>query len=228
MPAPVSLVTVHHEGAGAPTTAANAWRCSEGGYTYAIGTDTFARFRDVWSSYATLDRNGVSVDLVLPGNRMEHAVTDHDLDVIAAALDDARAHGYVVDEPEVVAHRNSPGSSTVCPGDFTMARWHEVVAACLGESGGASAPPVGGDDVPGDKETVARLVTDEGAWDLQYDGGVRTVRGPFYGSYFSLPANVRNDPARRFRVLCAPSDGGAHGYDLVSIKGEAYAMRTRQ
>jgi hypothetical protein len=81
--------------------------------------------------------------------------------------------------------------------------------------------------VPGDKEFVSRLVTAEGAWDLQYDGGVRTVRGPFYGSYFSLASSVRNDPARRFRVLAAPADGSARGYDLISTKGESYAMRTK-
>ena len=82
--------------------------------------------------------------------------------------------------------------------------------------------------MPADKDVVDRLVTAEGTWSLQYDGGVTTQRGPFYGSYFSLAASARNDPNRRFRVIAAPADGSGKGYDLVSTKGETYGMRTRQ
>ncbi|HZW73559.1 MAG TPA: N-acetylmuramoyl-L-alanine amidase [Caldimonas sp.] len=230
MPSPVSLVTVHHEGAGVPTD--NVGRFAEGGYTYGLGVTSWARFRDVWSSWGTLNFNGDSVDICLSGNRMDAAVTDSDLELLRAICADARAHGYVVAQPTVRAHKNSPGSGTVCPGDRTMQRWGEVVDACLRGTSGSSAPAppptTGGEDVPGDKDYVDRLVTAEGAWDLQYDGGVRTVRGPFYGSYFSLPATARNDPGRRFRVLAAPSDGSGRGYDLVSVKGETYAMRSKQ
>lgn len=224
MPPPVTLVTVHHEGAGAPSDVA---RGAHGGYTYWIGATYFTHLRTVWSSFATLNFNGSSLDLCLSGNRMEYPVTDGDLNLIRNACADARARGYVVNAPTVRAHRNSPGSGTVCPGDKAMARWSEIVAACTAGGTAPPAPGPGGDDVPKDKDVVDRLVTQEGTWDLQYDGGVLTRRGPFYGSYFSLPANVRNDPARRFRVIAAPQDGSSRGYDLVSTKGETYGMRTK-
>jgi hypothetical protein len=161
---------------------------------------------------------------------MEWAVSDSDITIIRNAVTDARSRGYVVNAPTVRAHRNSPGSSTVCPGDKTMERWSQIVAACTaGATPGPTPPkPPEDDDMPKDKDTVDRLVTAEGTWDLQYDGGVKTIRGPFYGSYFSLPANVRNDPARRFLTIAAPGDGSAKGYDLISTKGESYGMRTRQ
>src|SRR5215471_238826 len=226
MPPPVSLVTVHHEGAGAPSDVA---RGAHGGYTYWIGATYFTHLRTVWSSFATLNFNGVSLDLCLSGNRMEYPVTSRDIEIIRGAVTDARNRGYVVGNPTVRAHRNSPGSGTVCPGDYAMAVWPQIVAACTAGTTPAPTPPTpGGDDLPGDKDTVDRLVTQEGTWDLQYDGGIKTIRGPFYGSYFSLPASARNDPGRRFRVLAAPADGSARGYDLVSVKGETYGMRTRQ
>lgn len=227
----VSRVTIHHQGGGAPTDNSSGY--SGGGYTYGIGATRWERFRDVWSSYATKNYNGESVDVCLSGSRGNtspaYPVTDADLRMIRDALADARARGYVVNAPEVVAHRNSPGSSTACPGDNAMARWSEIVAACQA-SGSAPAPPssTGGDELPKDKDVVDALVTSEGSWQLQYDGGVLTKRGPFYGSYFSLPASVRNDPARRFRNITAPGDGSARGYDLVSVKGEVYGMRTKQ
>jgi hypothetical protein len=137
VPAPVSLVTVHHEGAGAPTD--DPARYAHGGYTYGLGPTRWSHLRDVWSSYATLNFNHVSLDLCLSGNRMEYDVTPGDVDVIRGAVADARARGYVVDAPTVRAHRDSPGSSTVCPGDRTMRVWADVVAAC--QAGAAPTPP---------------------------------------------------------------------------------------
>jgi hypothetical protein len=228
MPAPVSLVTIHHEGGGAPAPPANIGRVAHGGYTYGIGTTAWERFRDVWSSYATLNFNGVSLDIVLTGDRHTgYPVTDLDIDLIRSAVADARARGYVVNAPTVRDHSQSPGSATACSGNNTRARWTEIVAACSASSSGGGAAPGGDDDMPADKDVVDQLVTAEGTWQLQFDGGVKTIRGPFYGSYFSLPASVRNDPQRRFRVLSAPGDGSARGYDLVSVKGEQYAMRTK-
>jgi len=125
-------------------------------------------------------------------------------------------------------HKNAPGNATACCGRNLIARIGDINAMASGGVAPGPAPGPGGDDLPADKDFVDRLVTDEGTWDLQYDGGVKTIRGPFYGSYFSLPANVRNDPSRRFRVIAAPADGKSKGYDLVSTKGESYGMRTRQ
>jgi hypothetical protein len=130
MPNPVTLVTVHHEGAGAPCPMTQASRFGPGGYTYGICTDGWAHFRDVWQSYATLNFNHRSLDLCLSGNRMDYEVTAADIGTISSAVADARKRGYVVDQPMVRAHRDSPGSQTVCPGDLTMERWAAVVVAC--------------------------------------------------------------------------------------------------
>lgn len=51
-------------------------------------------------------------------------------------------------------------------------------------------------------------------------GGVYAVGGaPFFGSYFSLPASVRNSPTRTFTHLTLLPGGG---YTLVSNTGEKY------
>lgn len=139
MPNPVSIVTIHHEGAGSCTDT-NYSRYSEGGYTYGIGCTNWTHFRDVWSSYATLNRNGESVDVCVSGNRMVEPFTQNDVALIGQAVADAKARGYVIANPEVVAHRNSPGSSTVCPGDNTMKLWDSIVAACTGAAP-APVPP---------------------------------------------------------------------------------------
>src|SRR6266404_1456091 len=109
---PVDLVTIHHEGAGTPT---DVPRYAGGGYTYGIGASRWEHFRDVWVSYATLDFNHVSLDICLSGNRMISMVTDPDIQLIHGAFMDARQRGYVTANPTVRAHKNSPGSSTVCP-----------------------------------------------------------------------------------------------------------------
>lgn len=222
----LTLVTVHHEGSGAPAPAGSIGRCAHGGYTYGFGVGAWERFRSAFDSYATLNYNGRSVDLVLTGNRMEHAVTDDDLANIAEACADARARGELVGAPTVRDHRDSPGSATACSGDYTRARWAEVVRACTASG---SPPPNtgGGDEVPGNKDFVAAFANADGAWRLQYDGGVQTIRGKFYGSYFTLPANVRNDPHRRFLAITAAVDGGK-GYTLHSTRGEAYTMNHAQ
>lgn len=131
----VDLVTIHHEGAGAPS---DVPRGADGGYTYWIGATRWERLRSVYTSYATLHFNHVSLDICLSGNRMDHPVTDADIALIHGAFMDAHAHGEVVDVPRVQAHRDNNGKyefrgslfSTVCPGDLTMARWPLAVAAC--------------------------------------------------------------------------------------------------
>lgn len=138
---PVDLVTVHHEGAGAPT---DTDRYSEGGYTYGIGLTRWLRFRTVASSYATLNFNHVSMDVCLSGNRMDYPVTDTDLDLMHGAFMDCYARGEVDAVPTVRAHKNSPGSSTVCPGDQTMARWSQVVECFRLDAPTPTPPPTKG------------------------------------------------------------------------------------
>jgi len=128
---PVDLVTIHHEaGAGKPPTD-DVWRFSEGGYTYGIGNTLWQRFRSVSESYATLNYNHVSLDICLSSDRHTvNDVTDAHLALIHDAFMDSYNRGEVTAQPLVRAHRNSPGSATACPGDFTMARWAEVASAC--------------------------------------------------------------------------------------------------
>jgi hypothetical protein len=123
----VARITVHHEGAGVPT---DQPRGADGGYSYWLGSTTWTRLRPPELSYATLGFNHVSLDICLSGNRMVQPVTDADIAMIRAVCADARNRDELIDRPTVFAHKFSPGSSTVCPGDQTMLRWPEIVAAC--------------------------------------------------------------------------------------------------
>lgn len=216
---PVDLVTIHHEGGGSPSD--DVGRFAHGGYCYGIGVSLYERFRAPSDGWATMNFNGEDLTICLSGNRMTAPVTDRDLDLIRGAFLDCYNRGEVTAAPLVRAHRDSPGSATACPGDKTMERWSAVSSACRADG---APPPVGGDDVPGMKDCVDALATSEGAWRLQYDGGVETIRGPFHGSYFTLPAAVRNDPGRRFSAITAAVTGSARGYTLHSVRGEAYTF----
>lgn len=134
--APVSIVTIHHEGAGTPT---NVARGGAMGYTYWIGPAVASRLRSVWVSWATFHFNHRSLDLCISGDRTNLRITDAEISLIRAAYTDAYARGEVVAAPLVRAHRNSPGSSTACPGNATIARWNDIVAACT-KPGPAPAP----------------------------------------------------------------------------------------
>lgn len=212
MPAPVALVTIHHQGGGAPTDSSGGY--SSGGYTYGIGASRWERFRAVWDSYATLNFNGVSVDVCLSGSRGNttpaYPVTDADIELIRGALADARARGYVVNAPTVRAHRNSPGSSTACPGDNTMARWADIVAACTA-GGSAPAPTKGG--------AVSAACTPSGGGyyvvdsvgavfaygDAKYRGGANDVK-------LNAPIVAMDVTQDNGGYVLAASDGGTFAY----------------
>lgn len=121
----VNRATIHHQGAGAPND--NYGGFSEGGYSYGIGKTGWSRFRSPYDSWATLNYNHVSLDVCLSGNRMDYVVTDQDIRWLHEIFMDCYHRNEVVATPEVIPHRNSPGSATVCPGDHTMARWNDVV-----------------------------------------------------------------------------------------------------
>jgi hypothetical protein len=125
--APVARVTIHHEGAGSPT---DNPRGAAHGYSYWIGATYWTRLRSPQESWATLNYNGVSLDICLSGNRENYPVTDRDVEMIRQVCADARNRDEVVDQPAVLAHKYSPGSQTVCPGEKTMDRWEEIVAVC--------------------------------------------------------------------------------------------------
>jgi hypothetical protein len=207
MPAPVALVTIHHEGAGAPSDVA---RGADGGYTYWIGATNITHLRSVWDSFGTLNYNGDSVDVCLSGNRMDHAVTAADVDLIGQAYDDARRRGYVTDTPTVRAHRDSPGSSTVCPGDRTMDVWPAIVAAC---TAGAPAP----EPTKGGAVEIERTPSGLGYWIAAADGGVFSYGDArFYGSMGG------EDLASPIVGMTATPDGD--GYWLLGEDGGVFAF----
>jgi hypothetical protein len=123
VPDPLSLVTIHHEGAGDPIEEA---RGGDGGYTYWIGITKFTRLRSPFESFATLHFNHKSVDICLSGNRENAPVTDNDIVLIAQAVADARARGELTDKPTVRQHKET--FNTSCPGQHTVDRWDDILA----------------------------------------------------------------------------------------------------
>lgn len=218
MPAPVSLVTIHHEGAGDPT---NTARGAEGGYTYWIGSTTFTHLRDVWSSFATWNFNHVSVDVCLSGNRMVWDVTEADVSLIEAALDDARARGYVVNAPQVRDHHSSPGSSTVCSGDQTRERWNQIVAAC--QSDGASPVPAPPTKRGGAME-LQRTKTGRGYYVVGADGGIfcygdAKFHGSMGGQHLNAPVVGMAVRPQDDGYLLVASDGGIFAFGKAPFHG---------
>lgn len=220
----LDIVDIHHEGFGQPRNGVYLPH-----YSYILGVDEWHIRSDLVSPTApkpggdtsTIDFNRILIGVVLTGNRQtgipnnpSYPVTDTDIVMMREVAADARNRQWLVDNPTVKPHHDMPGSNTVCPGDNTMARWPEIVNAFQ-----LTAPIE--DDMPADKDVVAALRTKDGAWKLQYDGGIQTIDGGFYGSYFSLPDADRNDPTRRFRSIFANTD---RGYSIVSTKGEVYAF----
>lgn len=227
---PFTRVVQHHEGAGAPSD--NVMRFAAGGYSYGIGLHSWTRFRDPAEDYSTAGFNHVVVGVCLSGDRNVYPVTDNDILMMEQIAVDARGRGWLVVNPTVTPHREMPPpNNTICPGNncarplppkFPLGNeevWSKVVAAYQ------LTVTVPGGDVPADKDFVSSCANGNGAWKMQYDGGVETVTGRFYGSYFTLPANVRNDPTRRFLTMFAHETGG---YSLVSLAGEVYAFDTPQ
>lgn len=203
MPSPVSIVTIHHEGGGAPTDEPRG--SDDGGYTYWIGTSRWTWLRTVWDSWATIHHNGISLDLCLSGNRMDHPVSDVELDIIRGACADGRARGYVISSPEVHPHKDF--YNTACPGTHTLNRWAEVVAAVLAGTSGAPVPePV--PPKPVEEHNVTIIIykgtphsfwIDEHGW-LQHSWGQGTrenmadhAPGEHYNAGFPVGAAVNGD-----------------------------------
>jgi hypothetical protein len=151
--AAVGRVTVHHEGAGAPTD--DVGRFAGGGYCVGIGLTKYQVFRAPQDNWATIHWNGRDFTICLSGNRQapglfarlfqgarNYVVTNADLLLIAAACADARRRGWLTDSPEVVPHRLV--FNTLCPGSNTLAPtvWAHVVAAC--QASHAQLPPAPG------------------------------------------------------------------------------------
>src|SRR5215469_14798640 len=124
---PFNLVVQHHEGAGVPSD--NVDRFSAGGYSYGIGVSTWKCFRQPSEDYSTIDFNHVVVGVCLSGNRNDFPVTDTDLQMMQEIAAHAKQNGWLIPYPNVMPHRDMPGSNTVCPGNLTMERWPSVKQA---------------------------------------------------------------------------------------------------
>lgn len=209
MSGPVGIVTVHHEGAGSPTNEARG--SDDGGYTYWIGTSVWTHLRTVWDSWATINHNGISLDLCLSGNRQDWAVTDRELEVIRGACADARARGYVTPAPRVQPHKAV--YATACPGNHTMERWNEVSAAVLAGCGGAPPPPpevpamehgMAADAVLDPERSARGYVLDRWGGIHPFGGAPAVTRGPYWQGL---------DVARRL-IVTDWEDGAGYVLDL--------------
>jgi hypothetical protein len=144
---------------------------------------------------------------------MVYPVTDDDLRLISAACADARRLGYVVNRPKVRAHKDSPGSSTVCPGTYTMARWPAVVTA-VQIPGPVPVPP------PLKARIMPCIISGYhgGYWIVHADGAVFAFGG---ASYFG---GANNDKAGHPTIVDAAATPSGHGYWLLSDEGNVYAF----
>jgi len=176
---------------------------------------------------ATADHNAVSHAICVFGNFEHETPSGALIDTLAQLVADGHRAGWWRSPQITGPHRDASGNSTACCGRNLIARIPDINARAAGAPATGPGPTPGGDDVPGDKDFVDALATDAGAWRLQYDGGVQTIRGKFYGSYFSLDAKHRNDPNRRFVAITANVEGGP-GYTLHSVRGEAYTFSKAQ
>lgn len=207
--APVGLVTIHHEGGGAPSD--NVQRFGHGGYCYGIGLTRWERFRSPQENWATLNFNHKDLTICLSGNRMNYSVTGNDIQLIHGAYLDCYNKKEVTADPLVRAHRNSPGSSTACPGDLTMAVFNKITAAC--RPGPVSPPvppkpPSGGDDdmvviglqkdgVPGNQKPFgfldpgARKVWSHWGFRIQWDGNAdNSLHGTTPPQFVAVPGTA--------------------------------------
>jgi hypothetical protein len=217
--APVTLVTIHHEGGGSPTD--NVGRYSEGGYCYGIGITKFERWRAPADNWATLNFNGQDLTICLSGNRMDYAVTDDDIDLIHGAFMDSFGRGEVTGTPTVRDHQDSPGSATACSGDFTRGRWSDVVAACSSTSAPKPEPepkPKGG------AMDIVRTPSGKGYYIVASDGGVFCFGdAKFFGSMGGKPlTKPMVDMAVRPQgdgYWLAAEDGGVFTFGKASYQG---------
>jgi len=194
---PVDLVTVHHEGSlangGAPSD--NVDRFAHGGYCCGIGATLFKRFRAPADNWATLNFNGQDWTPCFSGDHHTGTrLTDTDIALLHDAFLDAYNRGEVTAQPSIVrAHRNSPGSSTACPGDFTIERWNDVVRAC--STAGAPKPEPEPEEPPMDLANAinhdGRPVIFQVGGDAQLYFRIRDATGGNWGPWRDLSGGFR-------------------------------------
>jgi hypothetical protein len=126
---------------------------------------------------------------------MDASVTDHDIEVLHAAFMDAYNRGEVTAKPEVIAHKNSPGSATACPGDRSMDRWSDIENACRVSAPPQPKPPEPEDDVTdlaNAKNHDGRPVIFQVGGDKKLYMKIRDAKGGDWSDWRDLTDGFRN------------------------------------
>lgn len=209
-------VTIHHEGAGAPTDRVSRFLNTDK-YSAGIGITRYELWRSPESSFITTGQKGHCLQICLSGNRMVHAVSDTDILLIGNCCDEARVKGWLVDQPDVKHHGDNHKS--LCPGKSTNARRSEIKAACqIPIPVTSPLPPLeGDDDVPTGAQMMAVTPSGGGYWIVGSDGGVFSYGdAQFFGSMGDKKLN-----APVVGITATPS---GHGYWLLAQDGGIFAF----
>lgn len=126
----VDEVTIHHEGAGSPTDNVSRFLDTDN-YSAGVGITRVEVRRSPEQSFKStedFEHYFHAFQICLSGNREVHEVTDNDLKLVAEACRQARANGWLTDDPRV-RHHGDNGSSE-CPGDNANERRGALWLAC--------------------------------------------------------------------------------------------------
>ena len=211
-------VTIHHEGAGSPTDNVARFLNTDD-YSAGIGVSLYELRRSPEDSFITTNQPGHCLQICLSGNRSVHALTDADLGLIAQCCDDARARGWLVDNPDVLHHGDNGKSE--CPGANTNARRSDVHEACQGIYQSRGDVPEGDDDVPTGAQQMAVTPSGGGYYVVGSDGGVFCYGDA--GFYGSCGDKVLNAPV--VGITVTPS---GRGYWLLAQDGGVFSFGDAQ
>jgi hypothetical protein len=192
----VNIVKIHHEGGGNPHD--DPGHSGTMGYSIWIGPSRYTLLRPPWQDFATLNLNHVVMSCCFSGQRHAgisgdpaHPITDTEIGLLRAAVEDARRKGWVTNTPAVSPHDNLFGSATACPGSEAYARWVDIVNACYVNT---IPPPAPEDDDmesyryphPADPNKFSGAVIDRANKRVQLYGNAKinqpTVAGVFWGT----------------------------------------------
>jgi hypothetical protein len=121
------------------------------GYCIKIGLARYELWRPPVEAFATYRFNHKSLDIVFSGDRDVWPITALDIGMLRMAVSNARGRGWIVPNPYVRPHRETPGNDTICPGNKTAYAdppkfpvgnpyvWAMIVAAC--HEGTVPVPP---------------------------------------------------------------------------------------
>lgn len=212
--APVDIVKIHHEGAGAPND------IPKDGYSGWIGKTGWQLVHPPWEDTSTLNLNGVVLGVCFSGQRQQNVpnspsfpVTDREIEWLRELVDEARRRGWVTNTPEVSPHNNLAGSATVCPGTNVYARWRDVVSACMVVT--VPSPPAKDDDTMGytyphlaDLNRFSGAVVDRSNGRVTLYGNAKIDQptlGPFWGPPNSTGILTSYPESNGFCVVCNDS-----------------------